>query len=95
MSEKKRNCFNLANVRDKKRLYCLRIRRSEIGSEELLRLVRFHSPKIDVPDSDWSESGTSVGRSRRLRFRGSKSALSGGMPQGHSERAFQGHGGSP
>ncbi|MDE7117052.1 MAG: hypothetical protein K2O61_00205 [Bacteroidaceae bacterium] len=26
--------------------------------------------KIDVPDSDWSESGTSVSRSRGLRFRG-------------------------
>ncbi|MDE7117390.1 MAG: hypothetical protein K2O61_01965 [Bacteroidaceae bacterium] len=30
----------------------------------------FHHPKIDVPDSDWSESGTSARRSRGLRFRG-------------------------
>ena len=30
--------------------------------------------KIDVPDSDWSESGTSVGRSRGLRFRGRETA---------------------
>ena len=24
------------------------------------RIMRFHSPKIDVPDSDWSESGTPI-----------------------------------
>ncbi|MDE7118458.1 MAG: hypothetical protein K2O61_07445 [Bacteroidaceae bacterium] len=45
-----------------------------MSRKTLPRIMRFHSPKIDVPDSDWSESGTSVGRSRGLRFRGRGSA---------------------
>ncbi len=38
------------------------------------------TPKIDVPDSDQSESGTSVCRSRGLRFRGCESTPHTAVP---------------